>query len=141
MINSKFQISFTSEVWRVKQVVIDILNFISLNIPSLTSEDRGDLKLIFSELLFNAVIHGNSQDSSKNVHVKVEISDMVIFSKISDEGIGFDYLKLLSTVNEDLNLDGEGGRGIHLVYSLTDSMAFNVKGNEIKFYKRVTSNG
>lgn len=141
MASNAYEVSFTSDTYRVKQVVTSLMAFIRDHFPALSKEDAGDLKLIFSELLFNATIHGNHGDHGKSVRVRVEIDEEAIYSVITDEGIGFDYMNLISTFNEEANLSSEHGRGIRIVYSLTDSLAFNVRGNEIKFYKRVTPNG
>jgi anti-sigma regulatory factor (Ser/Thr protein kinase) len=141
MENSAYEATFKSDTFRVKQEVRGILDFIRESVPSLSEEDAYDLRLIFSELLFNATIHGNNKDDSKTVRVCVEVADGLIFSTITDEGLGFDYMSLLSKFGETSNLTEESGRGIRLAYSLTDSLAFNMTGNEIKFYKRVAADG
>ncbi|MDR1066395.1 MAG: ATP-binding protein [Clostridiales bacterium] len=141
MATNAYDIMFKSDTFRVKQEVRGILNFIRKNLPSLSDEDAYDLRLIFSELLFNAAIHGNNKDTTKTVRVRVEISDGVIFSTITDEGIGFDYMSLMSMFDENQNIMNENGRGIQLAYSLADSLAFNITGNKIKFYKKVAANG
>ena len=132
--------SFSSELLNVKQVVMKILYFLRSAIPSLTSEEQTDLRLVFSELLYNAVVHGNNNDITKIVHLKVEIEDGFIIGRITDEGKGFDYMELLEHMDDDRILD-ECGRGIRLVYSLTDKLMFNLAGNAIRFYKRVAMNG
>ncbi|MDR1542552.1 MAG: ATP-binding protein [Clostridiales bacterium] len=137
----KMEMRFSSEIYHVKQIVKRVLAFLKTNIPDLTSEDQMDLRLVFSELLYNAIVHGNKSDINKSVQLKVEIVDGMIYALIADEGVGFDYLRLLARIREDDNLASEGGRGIRLVYSLTDQIAFNVNGNAIHFYKKVASHG
>ncbi len=141
MASNVFEISFLSDTYRIKQVVMGILNFIHMYLPTLSEEDAGDLRLIFSELLFNAAIHGNNRDSSKSVRVRLEMNENTIYSVISDEGNGFDYISLMSKFDDESGLIKESGRGIKLVYSLTDSLAFNITGNEIHFYKKVNTHG
>jgi anti-sigma regulatory factor (Ser/Thr protein kinase) len=60
---------------------------------------------------------------------------------VADEGVGFDYLHLLARIREDDDLMSEGGRGIRLVYSLTDRLSFNVTGNAIYVSKKVALHG
>lgn len=141
MENSKFTKTFTSEVYIVSSVIQELMSFLSKRIPSISTEDRYDLRLIYSELLFNAVIHGNNKDCSKYVTLSVEIlPSNIVFSSIQDEGEGFDYNNLLdecSATTNELNIFNENGRGIKLVSCLTDKLSFNSIGNQIKFYKRV----
>jgi serine/threonine-protein kinase RsbW len=135
------ELSFSSELYHVKQIVRKVLAFLKASMPDLSSEDQMDLRLVFSELLYNAIVHGNKGDISKSVQLIVEIIDGIIYASIADEGVGFDYLRLLAHIREDDNLASECGRGIRLVYSLTDQIAFNVNGNAIHFYKKVASHG
>ncbi|MDR3239390.1 MAG: ATP-binding protein [Clostridiales bacterium] len=137
----KLELRFASEIYHVKQILSQVLTFIKTSVPELSAEDYMDLRLVFSELLYNAVVHGNKSDITKNVHLIVEISDDMLFASIADEGVGFDYLRLLAHIREEDNLMSEGGRGIRLVYSLTDKLAFNVTGNAIHFYKKVAPHG
>lgn len=126
-------------------VIQEAMMFLYGNMPSIANEDRYELKLIFSELLFNALIHGNKEDSNKHVTFCVEILPKnIIFSSVQDEGKGFDYKKILkqcSTVATDNDIFSETGRGIKLVSKLTDKLSFNSIGNQIKFYKRIKYNG
>lgn len=141
MLNSKFTKTFTSELYIVGCVVQELMTFLNKRLPNISSEDRYDLKLIYSELLFNAVIHGNNKDINKYVTLSVEVlPSNVIVSSIQDEGEGFDYKNLLDECSLETtqdNIFNENGRGIKLVSCLTDKLSFNSTGNQIKFYKRV----
>ena len=139
-LKQNLELSFRSELLNVKQAVTKILYFLRSAIPGLTTEDQMDLRLVFSELLYNAVIHGNKGDVNKNVHLKVEIEDGLIVGGVTDEGKGFDYMDLLEHMLDE-DIYDECGRGIRLVYSLTDKLAFNIAGNAIRFYKRVAMHG
>ncbi len=137
MLSNKFELCFPSEIFMVKKIIKEIFTFLNENIPNIREEDKYDLRLIFSELLCNAVIHGNREDSEKKVTLQVEVDDERVYAIISDEGNGFDPLKLLTSFEADSRLEEENGRGIKLVYSLTDYLAFSASGNRIKFFKRV----
>lgn len=136
-----FSKTFSSELYNVKYAVIEIMDFFIHVMPDLSDDDLYDLKLVFSELLINAVIHGNQNDNSKLVKFDIFIlEDGTVSARIIDEGLGFDYIKLLNKNNTCCSMD-ENGRGICLVYSLTDQVFFNTLGNEIKFTKKVRVRG
>ncbi len=141
MLENVFETSFFSDTYRVRQVVNGVLDFICQHHPAVSTEDLSDVKLMLSELLFNAVIHGNQMDTNKRINVYVELKEDALYASISDEGPGFDHVALLSQFEYEQNLTGESGRGIRLVYALADDMAFNGTGNEIKFYKRMATHG
>jgi len=60
---------------------------------------------------------------------------------IRDEGGGFDHQKMITEAKKNKNLYSNSGRGILIVDELTDSMAYNAAGNEIRFSKKVKLNG
>jgi serine/threonine-protein kinase RsbW len=136
-----YETCFLSELYNVKTAISEVLRFFQINMPQIKSEGLYELRLIFSELLCNAVIHGNKQDISKKVKVEVEITDDVINASIMDEGPGFDYVSLLIKASTTENIGDDHGRGIYLVYSLTDSLSFNMQGNQIRFNKRMRIDG
>jgi serine/threonine-protein kinase RsbW len=135
---NEFNISFYSQISLVKDILNDISVFLTKSIGNLSLENKSELKLIFSELLCNAVIHGNKSDPTKLVNIYIEVTHNNVYAVVKDEGSGFDYLDLLSRHRSGNSLLNENGRGLWLVYSLSDSLAFNIAGNEIKFYKRVS---
>ncbi len=126
--------TFTSDMQAGKDTLDGILSFVSENLPGLSCGGLNEIKLIFSELIFNAIIHGNSLDCSKEVYISIEIKDNTIYSTIRDDGIGFNHKALLFGEGDDMS---EHGRGVKLACTLTDSLMFNVKGNEVKFCKKV----
>lgn len=137
--NAKFTKTFTSEVYVVGSVIQELMGFLSKKLPSISKEDNSDLRLIYSELLVNAVIHGNNKDINKHVTLSVEIlPSNVVVSSIEDEGKGFDYNNLLNETSSE-DIFSESGRGIKLVSCLADKLCFNSVGNKIKFYKRVNT--
>lgn len=132
---------FPSEIIKIKSIILHTVDFIRLNIFSAAESDLYDLRLIYSELLCNAVMHGNKGDSSKFVTLSVELDNDTVLSAISDEGCGFDYASLLAEKSPQKNIYSEHGRGILLARSLADSISFNGVGNEIVFSKKVNRNG
>jgi len=137
MITNRLELCFRSDLFQLKKALDDTINFFKENIPDLPREDFMELKLIYSELLRNAMVHGNGMDPTKQVHLSAEIASNNIYSSVADEGSGFDYSIYLSNLQAKQDLYSETGRGIQLVLGLTDSVSFNKAGNQITFYKRV----
>jgi serine/threonine-protein kinase RsbW len=128
-------------LFEVKPAVGDALRFIDQRTPCLSDSDRHELKLIFSELLYNAVIHGNRSDARKKIEMRVECAASAdgcdVVSTITDEGRGFDYLRVMREMNESDAITREHGRGVKLVSELTNRLEYNGSGNSVRFLKKV----
>ncbi len=74
-----------------------------------------------SELVMNAIVHGNKEQVSKKVRVTVEYDENVMRVKILDEGNGFKYdKKSKPKLPEDMMK--ESGRGLFIVKSLVEEI-------------------
>ena len=135
MLEDYCQLQFISEPARVRNMVHCLLHFIDSYNP--VPEVRDDLKLIFSELLYNAVIHGNKGDCNKCVNVRIEATGDCLRAFVQDEGLGFDYQQKVKLPPSEFDAFSERGRGMSLVGALTDSLSFNETGNQIRFEKRL----
>jgi anti-sigma regulatory factor (Ser/Thr protein kinase) len=121
---------------------------------------REEIRLAMTELLLNAVEHGNCgitysektaflkrgdciedlislklQDpciAGRHVSVSYHISPEESSFTISDEGAGFDWRSVPSPVDKD-GMPLPHGRGIHIASSIFDSLSYNEKGNEVTF--------
>lgn len=127
-----------SEIFEVKRIVNEALRYINVKIPSISEDDKYELKLIFNELLYNAVIHGNKSDSRKRILLFIDVDNLEVKSTITDEGKGYNYKKLLKS---NINSAGEHGRGVKLVNELASKLEFNLEGNSVRFKKRVSLGG
>jgi len=125
-----------SELSQVKTAIQEVLSFLDDSAPSMSPDDRMDLRLVYSELLSNAVIHGNNYDLEKCVYLTAEFKGETLYSSIRDEGPGFNYDSVVNAPRQ-ADIYDENGRGVMLAASLTDSFGYNRKGNLIYFYKRV----
>ncbi len=141
MLQNKFDVSFKSDIYKVNDIVNISLNFLKDSYPKLNEDSLMEFKLIFCELLFNAVIHGNNQDIGKKVYLSIITKENFVNSVVSDEGIGFDYKKTIKDGIAEESIFLETGRGIRLVKSLVDSLDFDTNGSTIKFCKRVEFDG
>ena len=135
--NYRWEWHFKSEPVHVRGVVSDILQYLDETLPQQTQEERGELRLIFSELLYNAVLHGNASDNQKQVHIGLTVAGPLICACITDEGNGYNYQKTIAQLNEACDLYREKGRGLQLVKALVDGMSFDREGRSVIFEKRI----
>ena len=54
----------------------------------------GNIMIAVTEAVNNAIVHGNRNDTSKNVCLTLQILDHSIKFTVQDEGKGFDFSKL-----------------------------------------------
>ncbi|MCD6162887.1 MAG: ATP-binding protein [candidate division Zixibacteria bacterium] len=83
-----------------------------------------DVAISVSEVVTNAIKHGNSDDINKKVTVKYELSQDEIIIYVKDEGNGFNP-DAIPDPTDNNNLLKKVGRGIFIVRSLLDSIDFN----------------
>ena len=106
---------------------------------AISRSDVENLAICASELINNAMVHGNNLDPSKEVKILLEIADNWIKVEISDEGTGFDPGNIPSPVAKN-NLERESGRGIFICNQLMDKVEFNRTksgGMSCSLFKRI----
>jgi len=106
-VKRSFKKNFRSDLRAAKQTVTEALKFLRDAVPCMRDDQLSDLRLVFNELLVNAVIHGNRQDSGKTVSIEIDIDGEYLYSRVSDEGMGFDYNKMAREWNAEGNLLNE----------------------------------
>ena len=132
-------LTFESSPSKLKDTLKTVIGSLRNHLPDITEEDLFDLRVVYGELLANAVIHGNKNDFSKKIDMRISVNEDLISTVIRDEGSGFDYRDTLDRENTALNFADENGRGLRIVSSLLDYMAFNESGNEIEFEKKLSA--
>lgn len=146
-------------------LVNSFIDFLQEHIASasrLSDSDCMQVCLALTEALTNAINHGNleldselrQEDerryydlgesrskqmpySSRHVYLAATITADEVDFRIRDEGPGFDPQVAMQRLAE-APLDRIGGRGLTLIHSFMDSLAFNDTGNEIRFSKRAS---
>ena len=144
-----FVLDVNTDVTRITYAVETILNFIQ-QYAELTEEKIFETKVIFNELLSNAIIHGNKKDKTKRVFVKVGIcNNQHIYAIIEDQGEGIEDSynndmicnSIRDHKGEDDIIDvfslSESGRGLAIASSLCENMKRNRKGNKIVVLKNI----
>ncbi|MDF1543746.1 MAG: ATP-binding protein [bacterium] len=80
-----------------------------------------DIAISVSELVNNAVSHGNQGESDKIVSVSIEKTNGSVSIAVTDEGGGFNPGEIANPVADE-NLLKDVGRGIFIVNSLMDTV-------------------
>lgn len=131
------------------------MNTISIQIPSIIENIRmiesfidnakerfhldddlyGNIMIAVTEAVNNAIKHGNSGNSSKNVFLSLTLNDNLLKFVVKDEGAGFNHNELPDPTAPE-NLEKPGGRGIFLMKHLSDEVEFRENGRtvELSFY-------
>ncbi len=93
------------------------------------------------EAVGNAIVHGNKEDARKKIDISVHIHQKTIKITVRDEGKGFD-VDSIPDPRDPENLLKLSGRGIFLIRSFMDSVAFNSngKGSTITMEKALPQN-
>lgn len=99
---------------------------------NLEDDTTGNLMLLLSEAVTNAIVHGNKLDESKKVEVEVQINSDTIISTVKDHGEGFNPQSTKNPLKEE-NLLRDSGRGIFLIREISDSVDYLEDGTKIRF--------
>ena len=86
-----------------------------------------DIAISVSELVNNAMVHGNKASPDKMVSVTVSLSQKAATITVADEGGGFQPDTIENPLAEE-NLLKEVGRGIFIVRSLMDKVDIHATG-------------
>ncbi|MBN2558411.1 MAG: ATP-binding protein [Clostridia bacterium] len=118
-----------SERMNIPPVVEDIMEYVRYKTIVSGCSCLFDIKVVLSELISNAVIHGNGEDAGKPVDIVVDLGMERIEFKITDRGPAFepsgDYGSLLC----------ENGRGISICSILCKKLEYSYDkkiGNSVK---------
>jgi len=79
----------------------------------------GNIMISVTECISNAIVHGNQSDSSKLVHLELQMEPGLLRCSIEDEGNGFDFNQLPDPTDPE-NIEKVGGRGIFLMKHLSE---------------------
>lgn len=93
-------------------------------------DSYGNVLIAVTEAFNNAVVHGNVNDESKKVFVKVGQNETELCFTLKDEGVGFDFENVADPTAPE-NIEKENGRGIYLMRHLADVVEFEEEGREV----------
>ena len=101
----------------------------------------GNILIALTEAFQNALIHGNQNDPSKQIHVVFESKPKGLSFTVKDEGKGFDPDVVPDPLDLEIETDTEKGRGIFLMRSLSDKMVVTDEGRSIEMFFRISGIG
>ncbi len=87
-----------------------------------------DIAISISELVNNAILHGNESADEKAVTVTISKNDGRVEISVVDQGTGFDPTGVENPI-DDANLMKEVGRGIFIVRSLMDEVEIDASSS------------
>ncbi len=91
---------------------------------------RFNFRTALAEALANAIAYGNRHDPARLVRVRVEVGRDAVHLHVTDEGAGFDPADVPDPTRPE-RLEREDGRGLFVLRSLVDQVAFNERGNSV----------
>lgn len=94
-----------------------------------------EIKLIMSEAINNAFIHGNKNDKNKPISVEWNLEDNLLKLYITDCGCGFKDFEFCKEINEE-NIFEESGRGLYIIGCYTDEI--KLRGSTIMMKKYIS---
>ncbi|MCK8824036.1 PAS domain S-box protein [Fuchsiella alkaliacetigena] len=128
-----FEKTIKSSIEEMYQVKEELMDFIA------PYYEMPDLICVgFQEVVTNAIEHGNQMELSKEVTIRVEVTEKYIKAIITDQGEGFDWSEKLEQeldIESDFANEEERGRGIKMANKLYDGVWYNEKGNQAYLFK------
>lgn len=127
LIPSREQAAFPS----IPDTVAEVDSFLDSRLRKAGFPDdlMADVAVSVSEVVNNAVMHGNRQDPAKQVTVELEILVDRVAISVQDQGRGFDPERLPDPVAKE-NLMREVGRGLFIVRAYMDEVHFDMVNGE-----------
>jgi anti-sigma regulatory factor (Ser/Thr protein kinase) len=122
-------LSYYEEMDRVTAIVLS-----AMDVFGYPDEVIRKMKVSLTELLVNAIHHGNSKDYTKKVFMGHIVDGKKTVVAIMDEGAGFDPQSVPDPTLPD-NIGKDCGRGLYIVRHYVDKLEFNPRGNRVSITK------
>ena len=103
----------------------------------ISEDDEVDLMISVMEAVNNAIQHGNKEDATKQVHIRIEAGPGQLVCWVRDEGQGFDPEQVPDPLSPG-NLLNPSGRGILMMREFMDDVEFSAGdlGTSVKMSKQ-----
>jgi serine/threonine-protein kinase RsbW len=89
----------------------------------LTGNKFDKMMIAVTEIIMNAIVHGNKENPGKKVRIYVEHDENVMRIVVTDEGEGFDIQNMPDpTISE--NLYDVHGRGVFIAKAMVDEFQY-----------------
>lgn len=134
--NGKYTYTFPSDINYLEKAEKKIVQ--AARECSFSESAMDDICIAATEIINNAIHHGNKSDNKKNVTLIISVEKGIFRLTVKDEGKGFNPKDIKDPLSPE-NLLSEGGRGIYLVHKLMDNVEYNISksGNEVTIEKKM----
>ncbi len=122
-------ISYYEEMDRAAGVILR-----DMDTAGFVDESIRKMKITLTELLANAIGHGNKEDHSKKTAIGHMVNKTAASVAVMDEGPGFDPAAVPDPTLPE-NLAKDHGRGLYIVRNYVDEMQYNASGNRVLIRK------
>lgn len=92
-----------------------------------------NILITLTEAVNNAIIHGNNQDASKYVNIRLRETTTGLCFQICDEGNGFNPSDIPDPTSPE-NIECCGGRGVFLMKELSDHIDYDENGRIVNIH-------
>jgi anti-sigma regulatory factor (Ser/Thr protein kinase) len=116
MIRYFFSFPSTEEAFKISDDIFGLI----IDTVDVDFAERQRLKLIVSELYMNAYLHGNGTDVRRFIDVSMEFGKDEFITIVKDEGTGMTGQRFEEIVESVVDPESTSGRGIGIVYKLSD---------------------
>jgi serine/threonine-protein kinase RsbW len=132
----KFKMDISSEPSQILKVEEMLEHF--FREAGLDKENVENLGIATTEIVNNAIHHGNRDDVQKKVHIEFKIDRRHVEISIRDDGNGFNPENIADPLEPE-NMFKESGRGIFIVKSLMDDIQyhFSPQGTQVVLIKYI----
>ena len=93
-------------------------------------EDYARIMLTLSEAATNAIVHGNREETEKQVEIEATLQNSTLSISVKDEGEGFNPDDIPDPLKDE-NLMKVGGRGVYLIQEYADEVSFSENATRI----------
>ncbi len=126
------EVSFSSSI-RLMNVVLETLEQM-LSAMGMDTEKHWKVLLALREIVSNGVVHGNREDPSKMITVRIYYGEKIRF-EVKDQGKKFDFAGILMKGQQDVLR--ERGRGLSLVKQIMDVVIYEFKNGNLIIMEKV----
>ncbi len=82
------------------------------------------INVVLTEALVNAIRHANANDPDEEVEIRITVTDEELVLQVFDHGRGFNLESISSTAEDAQDELEDHGRGLYIMRSLMDSVAY-----------------
>jgi len=126
------QVVIPSDLQAARQVEEHLLSLVQK--AGYSQECAFAIRLALEEALVNAHKHGNRGNHEKTITISYAINEHQVIFRVRDQGPGFEPFRVPDPTSPD-RLSLPTGRGIMLMRSYLDELAYNDQGNEVQLIK------